>query len=182
MHVEIFHTAKPSNPEEIEKFKELVEKAGLTKQKELFDSYEEHPKLTTFQERVYRTLLRQQAKPEDYQNDVIPTEVLTEIVAVKMLGRYDNGMLIFYDSTSEIGTHVLIGLKKTGQYTSDEFLIALWSEKKEPFDQLAEKARKEKRVQQAEIYAQNKKELDTSIENIDKDIARWFKGDYVHSF
>jgi hypothetical protein len=121
---------------------ELIEQLGLKGQKKLITPETEtrcrYAKMTKLEVTVYGTLFPQHTEITEYESQSIPLRVL-QILALCMQEKQFDKYVVWHQADPKKDP-LLVGIKKTGQWSEDVYLIAQWGDALAPFEALTAKA------------------------------------------
>jgi len=147
VEIETFETTEVGVEGKIENFEEskgLCEKLGLEGQKEFFNEEKKeiipYRKITAQEKLVYETILPTKHKLKDYSDGVIPLRVLQVAAHAIELG-ICTVVEVWHQPNGDVKDPLLVG-KADDKYSTEYFILARWGEILEPFNKLAEIAKK----------------------------------------
>lgn len=195
MNVETYEINETNAAGETEKFDEeacaLIEKLGLTGQTQLMTknpagdrSVVPYNKMTDEEEAVYSVLFDERSSAESYAAGPIPIRVLQVIAFAREM--FERLEIWGPRRGGRKDDPVLIGIRKTDQWTNSRYLLARWGDALKPFNELRKLAAEKSRetVKSALLKVRHEVELDIATLEASPDgpVTEWAtNAPYYHS-
>jgi hypothetical protein len=164
-----------TEPEELDKWKEMISKMGLSGQEELIGKEKKSPipfpLMNVQMMNVYHTLCPSMDKVNEYNKTTIPLRVLSMISLAKEEGYFDQ---IEIWSDNKAPDPIVVGTKKDAKETwrTLTYIVARWGDELRSFPELLQIAKKryleQMRAEGTRKYAELKAKLD-NLDNLVED-------------
>jgi hypothetical protein len=166
-----------SEPEELDKWKELINKCGLEGQKTLVGKENKSPipfpVMTAQMQAVYSTLCPHQTKASEYSTTAIPVRVLS-MIALAVSECYFDEIYIWADDKNP--DPIVVGMKKDAvqSWRETRYILARWGDELRSFPELL-KIAIERKSNELRAHGNSKlNELKYKLENLSSLVNDYF--------
>lgn len=165
-----------SEPEELDKWKELIEKCGLEGQKTLTKENKSpipFPAMTVQMTAVYKTLCPRTTKASEYSTTAIPVRVLS-MIALAVGECYFDEIEIWADDKNP--DPIVVGVKKdtVQSWRETRYILARWGDELRSFPELIKLAIERKNTELRAEGSKKLNELKFKLENLSSLVDDYF--------